>query len=140
MYHASSQIDEERWAHYLAPQLTGRAQLAFAALPTADSAKYDAIKQAILQWYDINEEVYRRRFRLVVGGEGETNREYVVRLLELEKKWLKKCDSLEKLYEVIGLEQFLNMCKCKLWRKRIRDRARHTDQTGEQRQAVLQIR
>ena len=97
-----------RWAHYLAPQLTGWAQLAFPALLTADSAKYDAIKQVILQWYDINEETYRRRFRSVVWGEGETNQEHAVRLLKLEKKWLKNYDSLKKVYEAIGLEHFLN--------------------------------
>lgn len=51
-------VDKDRWAHYLAPQLTGRAQLAFAALPTADSGKYESIKAAILQRYDINEEAY----------------------------------------------------------------------------------
>ena len=56
-------VDKERWARYLAPQLTGRVQLAFAALPTADSGKYESIKAAILQRYDINEEAYRRCFR-----------------------------------------------------------------------------
>ena len=101
-------VDEGRWAHYLVPLLTGRVQLVFAALPTADSVNYDEIKKAILQWYDINEEAYQRRFRSVVRGEGEINREHVVRLLELEKKWLKKYDS-EKVYEAIVLEQFLNM-------------------------------
>ena len=61
-------VGKERWAHYLAPQLTGRAQLAFAA----NSGKYDSIKAAILQRYDINEEAYRRRFRTTRGA-GETN-------------------------------------------------------------------
>ena len=41
-------VDKSRWPHYLAPQLTGRAQLAFAALPTIDSDDYEAIKAAIL--------------------------------------------------------------------------------------------
>ena len=77
---------EGRWVHYLAPQLTGQAQLAFAALLTADSAKYDVIEQVILQRYDINEEAYQRRFHSVVWGEGETNQEHAVRLLMLEKK------------------------------------------------------
>ena len=39
---------------------------------------------------------------------GETNREHAVRLLELENEWLKKYNSLEKVYEAFGLEQFLN--------------------------------
>ena len=33
-------IDKRRWPHYLAPQLTGKAQLAFAALPQTDAAVY----------------------------------------------------------------------------------------------------
>ena len=35
-------IDKTRWPHHLAPQLKGRAQLAFAALPTANSDDYEA--------------------------------------------------------------------------------------------------
>lgn len=41
-------IKKDNWSQYLAPQLTGKAQLAFAALPTEDSGKYAAIKTAIL--------------------------------------------------------------------------------------------
>ena len=33
-------IDENHWAHFLAPQLTGKAQLAFAALPTTSSDQW----------------------------------------------------------------------------------------------------
>ena len=42
-------VDKGWWAHYLPPQLTGWAQLAFAALPTADSGMFKSIKAAILQ-------------------------------------------------------------------------------------------
>ena len=100
-------VDKGRWAHYLAPQLTGRAQLAFAALPTADSGKFESIKAAILQRYDINEEAYRRRFRTVARGVGETNREYAVKLMDLQRKWLKAYTTVEQVQEAIGLERFL---------------------------------
>ena len=82
-------VEKERWAHYLAPQLTGGAQRAFTAVPTTESANYDSIKAAILQRYDINEEVYRRRFRTTTRAAGETNREYAVKLMDLQRKWLK---------------------------------------------------
>ena len=101
-------IKEDRWAHYLAPQLTGRAQLAFAALPTAESGKYESIRAAILQRYDINEEAYRRRFRTTTRGNDETNREYTVKLMDLQRKWLKEYVTLEAVQEAVGLEQFLN--------------------------------
>ena len=101
-------VPEDRWSHYVAPQLTGRAQLAFAALPTADSGKYSAIKAAILTRYDINEEAYRRRFRSATRLEGETNRELTVRLMDLQLKWLKEYHTLEEVHEVLGMEQYLN--------------------------------
>ena len=81
----------------------------FAALPTTDSGKYESIKAAILQHYDINEEVYRCRFRTATRGAGETNREYAAKLMDLQRKWLKEhTTSVEQMQEVIGLEQFLN--------------------------------
>ena len=75
-------IDGARWPHYLAPQLTGRSQLAFAALPSEDSGCYEKIKMAILQRYDINEGAYRRRFRNAVRSEGESNREFSIRMMD----------------------------------------------------------
>ena len=98
-------VGKERWAHYLAPQLTGRAQLAFAA----DSGKYNSIKAAILQRYNINEEAYRRRFCTTMRGAGETNWEYAVKLMDLQRKWLKEhTTTVEQMQEALGLEQFLN--------------------------------
>lgn len=48
-------IDAARWPYFLAPQLTGKAQLAFAAIPSSDSGDYNAIKRAILSRYDLTE-------------------------------------------------------------------------------------
>ena len=52
---AAHKIVQGRWLHYLAPQLSGRAQLAFVELSIMDSSNYDAIKAAILMRYDLNE-------------------------------------------------------------------------------------
>ena len=82
-------IDEDRWAHFLAPQLTGKAQLAFAALPTTSSDDCEAIKAAILARYGINEDAYGTRFRGLVRREDETNREMATRLMDLLQKWIK---------------------------------------------------
>ena len=59
----AQKVDKGRWSQFLTPQLTGRAQLAFAALPSESAADYDAIKAAVLARYNINEEAYRKRFR-----------------------------------------------------------------------------
>ena len=101
-------VARDRWAHHLAPQLTGKAQLAFSALPSSESADFDAIKKAVLARYDVNEEAYRRRFRALTRSNGETNREVAVKLMDLQQKWLKECKNMDDIKEAIGIEQFLN--------------------------------
>ena len=110
-------VDKERWPHFLVPQLSGRAQLAFAALPTTDSGDYEAIKAAILARYDINEEAYRRRFRTATRKGGESNRELAVRLMDLQGKWLRRHQTMEQVQEAIGIEQFLDTLETvkRLW-------------------------
>ena len=90
-------IEKANWAHYLAPQLTGKARLAFAALPSTDASNYNALKAAILIRYDINEEAYRCRFRSATRGRGETNCELAVRIMDLQAKWLQGCKTVEEM-------------------------------------------
>ena len=80
-------VPKSEWTYHLAPQLTGRAQQAFAALPGDNAGVYEELQAAILLRYTINEESYRRRFRETVRENGESNRAYVIRLLDLESKW-----------------------------------------------------
>jgi len=54
------EIHKNQWPYHLASQLTGKAQLVFAAISLTETRDYDAIKAAILARYDINEEAYRR--------------------------------------------------------------------------------
>lgn len=56
-------VGKNRWSYRLAPNLTGKAQQAFAALPEASAGDYDQLKAAILKRYDVNQETYRLRFR-----------------------------------------------------------------------------
>jgi hypothetical protein len=114
---AAHKVKKDNWSQYLAPQLTGKAQLVFAALQTEDSGKYAAIKTAILARYDITEEAYRRRFGTATRKDGETNREVAVRLMDVQTKWLKKCTTVAEMQEMIGVEQFLNTLPMekKLW-------------------------
>ena len=57
------EVKEKRWAVKLAPQLTGKAQQAYAAMKVEDAGTYRLLKEAILRRYDISEETYRQRFR-----------------------------------------------------------------------------
>ena len=108
-------IDETRWAHFLAPQLTGKAQLAFAVLPTTSSDDYEAIKAAILARYGINEDAYRVRFRGLIRREGETNRETATGLMDLLQKWMKEHHTVNEIQQVVGLEKFLNTLPLEKW-------------------------
>ncbi|KAL5505725.1 hypothetical protein EMCRGX_G007206 [Ephydatia muelleri] len=81
---AAHNISKDRWPHYLTSLLTGKAQLAFAAVSPSDSGNYEKIKAAILI------------------------RELAVRLMEWQAKWLKECQTVEDVLNVVGKEQFLN--------------------------------
>ena len=100
-------VEEALWIPWLAPQLTGKAQQAFAALTADDSRVYKKVKEAILRRYDINEETYRLRFRTAEPKEGETPVEFTRRLHDTCDRWLKECDTREKVVDAIVKEQLL---------------------------------
>ena len=54
------EIEPNRWALKLAPQLTGKAQQAYAAMEQTAAIKYEEVKAAILRRYEINEETYQQ--------------------------------------------------------------------------------
>ena len=103
----AQEIPEERWSFMIAPQLTGKAQQAYAAMNAVEAADYRVLKETILRRYDINCEAYRQRFREAKQQQGETPRELVVRLRDLGKKWLKDCETVEAAIDAIVLEQLL---------------------------------
>ena len=51
-------VEQDKRAAILAPQLTGKASLAYAAMSDEDAQDYDRVKAAIFQCYNINEETY----------------------------------------------------------------------------------
>ena len=52
------EVPKACWAYKLEAQLTGRAQQAYAAMPSEVSGDYDEVKAAILRQYGITEETY----------------------------------------------------------------------------------
>ena len=52
--------------------------------------------------------VYRKRFRSTKLREEEPNRELVVRLEDLVRKWAKNCESVDELRDTLVLEQLMN--------------------------------
>lgn len=100
-------VPQEQWVYKLAPQLTGKAQQAFAAMETAGAGNYTEVKAAILQRYNINEETYRQRLRSIRPKEEETHQELAVRVQDLTRKWAKDCKKVEDVLELIATEQLL---------------------------------
>ena len=60
--------------------------MAYTTMSDADTQDYDLVKAAIFQHYDINEEIYRRRFRAVQPKENEAPVELVIRVRDLAEK------------------------------------------------------
>ena len=105
---AAYEVPTSRWAFQLAPELSGKAQQAYAALSGEAASDYKQIKEAILRRYDVNAETYRQKFRGASMNVGETTKELRVRLEDLAKKWTKDCDTIDKLRDVVVFEQLLN--------------------------------
>ena len=80
------EVPRRRWTFKLAPQLSGKAQQAYAAMDADKSNDYDKLKEAILLRYDIDQESYRQQFRATKRKDGETNRELTTRLQDLVEK------------------------------------------------------
>ena len=102
-------IGKEKWAYKLPPQLTGKAQQAYAGMQPEKAGDYKELKSAVLRRYDINEEMYYQRFKTSKRQEGESFRELAVCLMDLSKKWTKDCNTIEDIREAVVVEQFINI-------------------------------
>ncbi|KAL5516789.1 hypothetical protein EMCRGX_G002202 [Ephydatia muelleri] len=87
---AAYSVPRAEWIFKLAPQLTGMAQQAYAALTTEDALSYDA------------------RFRAAVRSHEESHRDLSIRLGDLANKWLRGVNTVELVKEAIIQEQLLN--------------------------------
>jgi hypothetical protein len=76
-------VEKAKWVYLLAPQLTGKAQQAYAAMAGEDAGDYDSLKGAILKRYNVNDESYRMRFRSVAKRQEESYQEMATRTMDL---------------------------------------------------------
>ena len=74
------EIEHVKLPMLLAPQLTGKVQHTYAALSSKDSTNFTKVKEAIFKHNDINEEMYRQRFRSANAKGEESPTEMVTRL------------------------------------------------------------
>ena len=101
------EIRREKWAYKLAPELTGKAQRAFAAMDPANAGDYAQLKDAILLRYDINDETYRQRFQRAKRKDGETHHESATRLADSVKSG-QECGTVQEVRDLIVKYQLLN--------------------------------
>lgn len=80
---------------------------------------YSAMKAAILHRYEITEETYRQRFRTAKRKEGEMLTEFVISIKDAARNWVKKCTTRDELFDVVVLEQFINILEpaARMWVK-----------------------
>ena len=122
---------KECWSMLLQTVLTGKAQRAYATLPTENCADYDLVKAAVLKSFELVPEAYRQKFRTQRKTENQSHVEF---LREKENALDKWCDSkridgdAEKLRQLILAEEFLN---CVPEEVRVHLSERRTDVTYE---------
>ena len=104
---AAHEVDEEKWAFQLAPNLSGKAQLAYTTMSSDDAKDYEQVKETILLRYNINTETYRQRFQTTKKQEEWSYRDLIVRLQDLSRKWTKDKTSVEEIVYLMVTEQFL---------------------------------
>ena len=101
-------VAEGSWPFRLAPNLTGKAQQAFAALDAEKAKVYREVKAAILRRYNVMEETYNQDFRQLKWRDGEPIQEVTTRLAHLLQQWTRDCSTADEIREVFVIEQFLS--------------------------------
>ena len=106
---ANARITEEFWSAHLAPQLTGKAQLAYVALSQEDDRDCWTTRMALLKRYNIDTECYRVRFRTAKPSfSSESAMDFCTRLHDLAEQWLREATDRKAVVDAVILEQLLS--------------------------------
>ncbi len=101
-------VREDRRGMWVAPLLTGEAQLAAQQLPVQNLLVYDDLKRAILQRVGQSPEQHRQRFRSLELGENGRPFTMAHQLRDACHRWLMAGDSdVEQIIDRVVLEQFI---------------------------------
>ncbi|XP_073500155.1 MAP kinase-interacting serine/threonine-protein kinase 1 isoform X2 [Phyllobates terribilis] len=106
------QLPEEQWARYLTAGLRGKALDVFVALPPSLDGNYDAIKQALIQRFQLTPEVYRKKFWNLQLGPHDTYSDVVDGLRTNFEQWIQglSATTFEQLKDLMVKDQFLHLC------------------------------
>ena len=102
-------IVESRFALAVAPQLTGKARVAYNSLPLTDSMDYRKVKAAVLRRFQISAETYHERFHAVQLVDSESYLDLVARLNDLFTKWMDRAQAstVADVCDVLVREQLI---------------------------------
>ncbi|XP_040275775.1 uncharacterized protein LOC120990950 [Bufo bufo] len=105
------QLLPAEWAKYRTPGLRGKALEVFAALTTTMDQDYEAIKNALIQRFNITPEVYRKQFRTLQRTGTDNYSDLAVGLRNHFRQWTQGwgVTTLEAL-DLMLLDQFLHTC------------------------------
>ena len=101
------------WATKLSALLSGRALDAYSRLSEEAALDYGKMKTALMRSYDLTEDGYRRKFRILTPETDESPDQFIVRLSTYLIRWLelsKTEKTFEGLKDLIVKEQFINSC------------------------------
>src|SRR5688572_240815 len=110
---------KDKWKGLIHTQLTGKAQKVFSELSVEECQDYDILKQALLRAYARVPEFYRKRFRTMRKGNLETYSNFAFRMSLPFNSWIEgegATKEVDKLIEVVKLEQFVNCLPTELHR------------------------
>ena len=101
---------ENVWPLLLQCVFTGKAQEVFSALGLEQALRYEDLKTAILQAYELVPEAYRQKFRKTRKSEQQTFVEFAREKERLFDRWCssQKVDSREDLRQLVPIEDFMN--------------------------------
>lgn len=88
----------------------GKAQEAYSSLTREDSRRYDRVKEAVLQAYELIPEAYRHRFRTLRKTEKQTWAQHGRDLTRAFNRWCssEEITTFDAVCELMRLEQFKN--------------------------------
>ena len=86
-------VHKRYWVPNLVPLLTDRIRDVYATLEDAVCKDYDKVKDAILDYFNVTPDTYRRKYKEVRKNSSESWVGFVQKLLLLKWKWTKDCTS-----------------------------------------------
>ncbi|KAJ8035059.1 hypothetical protein HOLleu_22149 [Holothuria leucospilota] len=91
------------WAVSLGALLSGKALDVYSRLPKADADDYKKVKSALLQRYDLTEDVFRNKLRNSKLEPGETFTQFGERLPGYRKRWVETAGLKENFEDLADL-------------------------------------